>query len=518
MEFLKNISPREYQKKIFQTCKEKNCLVVLPTGLGKTLVALMLAIERMKSFPGEKVVFLAPTRPLVEQHYNYFQKNLPELFADMQIFTGSVNANQRKKIWQTADIIFSTPQCVANDLKKGMYNFEDVCLLIEDEAHRCVKNYSYTHVAKIYTRQAKNQRILGLTASPGSDAKKIREICEHLSVDVVELRTRDCDDVKSYLQNLEFKKRDVMLSSDLLEIREVVNSLFKKYVDELKNRRVLWSAPSKTELIKIQKKLMFDISRGKKDYNILLSASACAQAIRIQHALELLETQTVLGFVQYMEDLFDKAAKKESKGVVRLVSRPEFNFAFIKSKELLAKNVEHPKMNEIRKIVSEEISKNSEAKIMVFSQYRSTAARISAEMNSLNGVSAKVFVGQAKKSGKNGETGLSQKEQQKLVRDFSEGKINLLTCTSIGEEGLDVPEVNAVIFYEPVPSAIRTIQRRGRTARLKPGKLFVLVTKNTRDESYHWSSFHKEKGMYKAIKEVSKNIGGKKEDQSRLGF
>jgi len=91
MEYLQNISPRKYQQDIFETCKDKNCLVVLPTGLGKTLIALMLAIERMKKFPEEKIVFLAPTRPLAEQHMEYFKKNLPELFASMELFTGKTD-------------------------------------------------------------------------------------------------------------------------------------------------------------------------------------------------------------------------------------------------------------------------------------------------------------------------------------------------------------------------------------------------------------------------------------------
>lgn len=133
MEFLEGIEPRQYQQKIFETCIKKNCLVVLSTGLGKTLIALMAAIERMKKFPGEKVVFLAPTRPLAEQHLRYFKKHLPELFADMQIFTGKVNPKNRKEIWETADMIFSTPQCIANDIKNNLYDLRDVCLLVEDE-------------------------------------------------------------------------------------------------------------------------------------------------------------------------------------------------------------------------------------------------------------------------------------------------------------------------------------------------------------------------------------------------
>jgi len=206
MKFLEGITPREYQQKIFETCIQKNCLVVLPTGLGKTLIALMLTIERMKTFPGEKVVFLAPTKPLAEQHLDFFKKHLGELFADMQLFTGAVKADKRKKIWQTADIIFSTPQCVANDLKNYLYNLKEVCLLIEDEAHRCIKNYDYNYVAQKYKEQSKNPRILGLTASPGSESTRIKEICKNLSIQEVELRSRDSDDIKPYLQELEFEK------------------------------------------------------------------------------------------------------------------------------------------------------------------------------------------------------------------------------------------------------------------------------------------------------------------------
>jgi len=95
MEFLNNISPREYQEKIFEKCAEKNCLVVLPTGIGKTLIAVMLTIHRMKQFPGQKVLFLAPTKPLAEQHLIYFKKNLPELFAEMNLFTGKIGKKKK---------------------------------------------------------------------------------------------------------------------------------------------------------------------------------------------------------------------------------------------------------------------------------------------------------------------------------------------------------------------------------------------------------------------------------------
>ena len=116
--YLKEISPRSYQKDIYESCKKNNCLVILPTGVGKTLIALMLAIQRQVKYPGSKIVFLAPTRPLAQQHLNYFKKHLPEMFGQMELFTGKIDAKNRKKLWQNSDIVFSTPQCVSNDIDR----------------------------------------------------------------------------------------------------------------------------------------------------------------------------------------------------------------------------------------------------------------------------------------------------------------------------------------------------------------------------------------------------------------
>ncbi len=520
--FLNGIKPREYQKRIFESCKKNNCLVVLPTGLGKTLIALMLAIERMRKFPGEKVVFLAPTRPLAEQHLAYFKKHLSELFAEMQLFTGKISAEKRKKIWQTADIVFSTPQCVANDLKKGLYKLNAVCLLIEDEAHRCLKNYDYNYIARQYIKQSLHSRILGLTASPGSEREKIREICRNLSIENVELKTRESEDVKQYLQDLEFEKIEVKFPAEFEEIRQVLKKIFDSYIEELKRRGVLFSNPSKIGLIELQKKISATIARGNRNYNYMLGASACAQAVKIQHALELLETQTLAGFNKYLKTLFSQAAKKQSKGVVRLVSRPEFNFVFASSNELIAKGIEHPKIEKLVEIVEKERMENEKLKIIIFTQFRDTASAISKKINALKGVKAKAFVGQAKKSSgvleEEGQTGLSQKEQKKIIEEFSEGKINVIVSTSIGEEGLDIPEVNVVVFYEPVPSAIRSIQRAGRTARLKEGKLKILVTKKTRDEAFFYVSRAKEKKMHSAIDSIKEDLskGNKPDIQKTL--
>jgi ERCC4-related helicase len=510
MEFLNNITPREYQEEIFKTCIEKNCLVVLPTGLGKTLIALMLTIERMKAFPGEKVLFLAPTRPLAEQHLKYFKKNLPELFGEMQLFTGSVNAENRKKIWQTADIIFSTPQCIANDLRKKMYTLKDVCLLIEDEAHRCIKNYDYKYVAEQYKENSIHPRIMGLTASPGSEKSKIKDICKNLSIEEVELRTRESSDVKEHIQELEFEKVMLDFPPEFQEMRRALLNLFEEYVIELRTRKVLFGPASKTDLINLQKKISATIMRNSTNFNYMQGASACAQAIKLQHALELLETQTLAGFYKYLESLVEQAAKKQSKGVVRLVLRSEFNFVLTQANELLIKNMEHPKVQELINIINREKEKNKSMKMIIFTQFRETASNISKKINEIEGIKSKTFIGQAKKEGE----GLNQKQQKKIIEEFSEGKINVICATCIAEEGLDIPEVNIVVFYEPVPSAIRMIQRAGRTARLMKGKLIMLITKKTRDEAFFYVSRSREKKMKTAIESIKDDFAN--EDKTKL--
>ncbi len=509
MEFLSGIDPREYQQKIFESCINKNCLVVLPTGLGKTLIALMLAIERMKKFPGEKVVLLAPTKPLVEQHLVFFKKHLPELFAELTLFTGQIKAGERKKLWQNSDIIFSTPQCVGNDLRKKLYDLSDVCLLIEDEAHRCIKNYDYTFVAKTYLEQAEHQRIVGLTASPGSEHAKIKEICRNLSIEEIELKTRESEDVKDYLQELKIEKHMIDFPPELEELRKPLKKIFDNYVEELKNRHVLFGNSSKTGLIELQNRLMKSISAGKKDFNSLLAVSTCAQAIKLQHAIELLETQTLESFNEYLKDLLKQAADKKSKGVVRLVSKPEFNQVYIESTRLLKEGMEHPKIQGLMDLVIQEQIKNAKIKILIFTQFRNTAYIISKKINQIEGINSKVFIGQAKKTNKDGSTGLSQKEQKSIIQEFSSGEINVLCATSIGEEGLDIPEVNLVVFYEPVPSAIRKIQRTGRTARLSAGKLITMVTKNTRDETFFYVANAKEKKMQKTIVDIKQEMSDK---------
>ena len=344
-----------------------------------------------------------------------------------------------------------------------------------------------------------------------------------MNIEAVEIRTRKSEDVEEYLQDLKFQIEKLDFPAEFMEIRELLKKLFDKKVSELQNRKLLFMPPTKKFLLELQHRIMKAIASGNKNFNLFSGASACAQTIKIQHALELLETQTLSSFQLYIENLFQQAKQEKSKAVKQLVKQKEFNLAYTKLTDLLAKKIEHPKVQKLKEIIENEL--NSKTKIIVFAQFRDTIVKLCKELNSIEGIKARVFVGQAKKGEGKNETGMNQKEQKELIEEFSLGKINVIVSSSIGEEGLDIPETTAVIFYEPIPSAIRTIQRRGRTARMTPGKLIILVTKKTRDESYYWSAFHKEKQMHKAIDDIKKefatgkitnNQANNKEKQERL--
>jgi Fanconi anemia group M protein len=224
----------------------------------------------------------------------------------------------------------------------------------------------------------------------------------------------------------------------------------------------------------------------------------------------MLETQSIYAAHNYMKNLLEQAEKNQSRAVKEIVNSNNFKHSYFSISTLKS---EHPKIAKLREIIVQEIKNNENAKIIVFSQYRDTGIVITNELNKISGIKAKNFVGQRITK----TSGLSQKEQGRVLAEFREGMINVIVATSIGEEGLDIPEVNCVVFYEPIPSAIRKIQRQGRTARLMPGKMITLITKGTRDEGHHWASISREKKMYGILENMKKNFDNK-EKQKQLNL
>jgi len=499
---IKNFEPRLYQETILHTCNQNNTLVVLPTGLGKTKIGILATINRLNKYPGSKALFLTPTKPLANQIYHEFIENTD--VTNISLFTGSVPPAKRKELWGKSSIVISTPQGLENDIINDSISLEEVSILVIDEAHRAVKDYSYTWVAKQYHKKAKYERIIGLTASPGSDLETISEVSKNIFTKEIETRIETDPDVKSYVQDIDIEWIKLELPEEFKELKKYLEDAMLIKLKELQSLGYNKASLnlSKKELLSIQSNLQRQIATGIKDFLTFRAVSISAELLKINHAIEMLETQGVKSLYNYLDSIFKTAESSKTKAVKNLVKDLNIKSAYIKSKLILDEGIEHPKKVELLKIVENEISKNPNIKIIIFNQYRDSAKEIEKKLNAHPQIKSKLFVGQAKKNG----TGLTQKEQIKILNEFENSIYNCLISTSIGEEGLDIPHVDLVIFYEPVPSVIRSIQRRGRTARHSTGRLIVLMAKNTRDEAYHWTAFHKEKRMRRLLIQLKEKL------------
>ncbi len=501
------VEQREYQISIAEAGKKDSLMIVLPTGMGKTTIALLVLIDRLKK---GKILFLAPTRPLVEQH-SAFLKDVMTLDASLiQTFTGTILADKREKLWDAAKIVVSTPQVIENDLLSNRVSLRDIALLILDECHRAVGNYSYVYIAEKYYEQAKEPRVLGMTASPGSDREKIREICTSLGVKHVESRTEYDHDVAPYVFKKNFEWRSVEVPEEIKRLKRVLDDVLETRLKELQKLGFIRKNKkgrdiSKTELLQLRRIIEIQLAK-MKHADLYKALSLQAEVLKLKHAIELIETQGIFAVRKYFDRLKSEALSKEgSKAAKRLLKDNKF----VDVMSLVASyEGEHPKLNVLVRILQEEMRVNPATRIIVFTNYRDTAEMIISTLHRLNlekeGIKAVKFIGQASKVG---DKGLTQKEQVEIINKFKEGVYNVLVATSVAEEGLDIPATDLVLFYEPIPSAIRSIQRKGRTARKKIGKVIVLIAKGTRDEGYYWLSRSKERAMRRRISELSGGSG-----------
>jgi ERCC4-related helicase len=485
------IEERAYQVSMAKGCMNGNTLLILPTGLGKTVVAVIVAANVLSS--GKKVVVLAPTKPLVEQHFDTFTADLPD--TKVGTMNGNMPPSKRAYVFGLNDMIVTTPQVVENDLENNMYDLADVGLVVYDEAHRAVGNYAYVTVAKHY-----RGLVLGMTASPGSDPNKMREVCDNLNIQRVDMRTEDDPDVSPYVHDIFINRIEVNMPDDLTRIISLLNKLMDPYVDDLVRMGLMdpnWPASTK-HLLVVGDILQKRLARGEKTAFIFRGLTCQAVCVKLLHAIGLAETQGMSALRAYVNKLDEDAMKKKgSKGTKELMSTPEWKEV---QHILLTSKVEHPKISRVMSLVSMAVNSDRNTRVMVFSQYRDTCEMLVEKLSHIDGVRVAKLIGQA-----NG--GLKQKEQIELLDDFRSGKYNTIVSTSVGEEGLDVTSTDMVIFYEPVPSEIRTIQRRGRTGRKNNGEVYVLIAKGTRDEVFESASKKKEELMHTRLEKLNGDLG-----------
>jgi Fanconi anemia group M protein len=452
-----SIEHRDYQSNLAKQAIVENCLIVLPTGLGKTTVALHVIAEFLSRGKGG-VLFLAPTRVLAHQHYEFLKNNL--LINDIALVTGEDLLVKRKKLWVNS-IICATPEIVKNDLDRQIVSPEQFSLVIFDEAHRTVGDYAYSGIAERFANM--NVRIIGMTATLPSEKQKAEEMVKTLKIASIAQRTEESPDVSPYVQQTDTQWIIVELPPEMKEIQILIKAAIDSRYVELKRLGLNLSGNrSMSELLRVRD---FVIRQNRR------AAKPLFTTIRLIHALNVFESHGITSFLRFCE----RTQEKKGAGIRDLFENDlNFGKAVKLARQAQQKGIEHSKIEKLRDVLQ-----GMSGKALVFTSYRDSVDVIHQKLNEM-GIPAGFLIGKA------GDTGLKQKKQIETIQKFRDDQYKVLIATRVGEEGLDISEVNLVVFFDNVPSSIRYIQRKGRTGRKDYGKLVVLIAKDTTDETYYW--------------------------------
>ncbi|MFO7926361.1 DEAD/DEAH box helicase [Natronomonas sp.] len=501
------LEKRRYQLQLAATAATDHTLVCLPTGLGKTAVSLLVTAERLAEHGGTSVL-LAPTKPLVQQHAAFYREALTIDDEDVVVFTGDVRPDDRAALWESARVVCATPQVIENDLVGNRISLADVTHLTFDECHRATGNYAYNYIADRYHADADGPLVTGMSASPGGDKEEILTVCDNLGLRDVAVMTEDDADVSAHTHNTDVEWERVELPETVIEIRDALNEVIAERLTKLKGLGVTNSTDpslSQSQLNAIRGKLQElinnDSSEGYK------GMSAHAEIMKLRRAVELVETQSVESLRRYFErQREDAKSSGASKASQRFVSDPRVKEAMRRAETF---DDLHPKFRRTRILLAQTLGIEDGERVIVFTESRDTAETLTEFLG--EHFATRRFVGQGDKQGSDGMT---QTEQKETLDAFRAGEFEVLVSTSVAEEGLDVPDVDLVLFYEPVPKGIRSIQRKGRTGRASDGRVVVLLAEDTRDEAFFWISRNEEKRMESELRKL-KNLEGEIESEIR---
>lgn len=503
---LGDIVPRDYQIDIARQCLQRNTLVVLPTGLGKTVIAALVIREIVRG--NRKVLFLAPTKPLVSQHGKTLTRLL-KMTDNVGLLTGETPLSKRENLF-TLPILVSTPQSIENLIDNKQIEIFSYSMIVFDEVHRASGNYAYVKIAKSYLGKSSGL-ILGMTASPGSDRSKLNTLVKMMGFENMVIRTEEDPDIKKYVQET---KTEIVRIKRPQEVEEIL-SIARQILSEIS-----WKLQKSEEFkgVRITRKevasAIGDLSNRARNgepelFNLIPVATSY---IRFDYAVEYLESQGIEIFHEYLEQIISSEDRSMQRTARILQSFPDFERMLKMTMEFLDHG-DNPKMMYVKRICEDRLASNAGGRILVFTHFRKTAEVLTAYL-SRNSPAMRVarFVGQGTKGE---DKGMNQKTQESVLEDFRSGKYNVLVATSVAEEGLDIPSTDLVIFYEPIPSDIRSIQRRGRTGRNRAGEVIILTYEGSRDVGYLISSINKESRMKKNLHTLSSQKDSRTEDRKK---
>ncbi|CAI0556807.1 unnamed protein product [Linum tenue] len=469
-----NVPLREYQLAITRTALFSNTLVALPTGLGKTLIAAVVMYNYFRWFPEGKIVFAAPSRPLVLQQIEACHNivGIPQEWTiDM---TGQINPTKRTDFWKTKRVFFVTPQVLEKDIQAGTCLVRNLVCLVIDEAHRAMGNYAYCVAVRELMAVPVELRILALSATPGSKQQTVQQIIDNLQISTLEYRDENDPDVIPYVHNRKIELIAVPMGKDALDINKLLLDVIRPYVSRLSAVGLLQNRDCQTlsppDLLNSRDKFRRappqDLPQNKFG-----EIEACfGGLLTLYHIKRLLSSHGIRPAYEMLKE------KLEQGSFARLMSRNE---DIKKMKLLMERNLTHgapsPKLSKMLEVLIDHFkSKESQnSRVIIFSNFRGSVRDI---MNSLASISdlvkATEFIGQS--SGK-ALKGQSQKVQQAVLQKFRAGGYNVIVATSIGEEGLDIMEVDLVVCFDANVSPLRMIQRMGRTGRKHDGRVDILL-------------------------------------------
>ncbi|KAG5355405.1 ATP-dependent DNA helicase mph1 [Yarrowia sp. C11] len=479
-----NLPFRTYQHTIIQSCLIENTLCSLPTGLGKTFIASVVMLNFYRWFKDAKIIFMAPTKPLVSQQIDACLRITGIPRHDCSVLMGGVKQAEREHEWANKRVFFATPQVVELDLDGEVLDPKTVSLLVVDEAHHTSGKYSYGTVVKKLLDAHQSFRVLGLTATPASKVEGVQSVVQHLLISHLEVKGEQDPDVQQYMHNREEVKINVDLGSDIRELLALVGQVLKPTLSMMGSKGVLQNTDiAKISLFGVKKEIERYMFRTKHlgpaaQYKYRGIGAVLAS---IAHATQLLQHQGISQFYDTLkrrhdEEMARKQPTKSYEQIGDIGSVLQATKAIMAKKEYLS----HPKLDylgsELREFFSKAPEGAATGTCIIFARFRSTVNVIIEYLKKYPQVKPHEFIGQAPSREEGGGRGMTQKKQQEVISKFRKGVYNTLVATSIAEEGLDIGQVDLIICYDSNASPITSLQRMGRTGRSRDGRVVLLMT------------------------------------------
>ncbi|THX83083.1 P-loop containing nucleoside triphosphate hydrolase protein [Aureobasidium pullulans] len=514
---------RDYQFNIVSRGLFHNLLVALPTGLGKTFIAATIMLNWFRWTESAQIVFVAPTKPLVAQQVDACFNIVGIPRSQTVMLTGETSPGLRAEEWKTKRVFFMTPQTIINDLKTGLCDPKRIVLIVVDEAHRATGNYAYVEVIKFVRRFNTSFRVLALTATPGSDVPAVQQVIDGLDISRCEIRTETSLDIRQYVHSRDIDVIKFDYSEEQQIIMELASNAIRPVLLKLASQNAYWNKDP-------MKLTAFGCTEARRKWFMTDAGKKAPQPVKgmvnsifvvlgsLGHSISMLRFHGITPFYNGMVEFRNKVDGGELKGKYGAQIRDDENFTKMMNMMLTwtrdPEFLGHPKLEHLRLVVMNHFleaddkakapgGQPSTTKIMIFAAYRDSAEEIVRVLNRNEPmIRAHVFVGQA--DSKNSE-GMNQKRQLEVIKQFKEGKYNTLVATSIGEEGLDIGEVDLIVCYDASASPIRMLQRMGRTGRKRKGNIVLLLMneKEVPDFEKAKDNYEKMQGMIASGKDFT---------------